>query len=253
MQTVMKAIFQAKKSYARELFFEFLRDGSRSARDRLAFYPCMAHFILAFGDLNKYVMRDDGSVDPYQQIVNAHTREDDHHWPWYLEDLAKLGFDGTQSTGDILRFLFSDETKVNRMLSTRLAHLIYGATPIERLVIIEAIEETGNVLFNLTARLAREIEAESGLTLRYLGDFHLALETGHAMGEGDHAQLLAIELDDAGRQRCLALVDEVFALFREWISELHAFALAALHERRGLPRERVAPRVRHAALRSQLG
>jgi hypothetical protein len=235
MHTVMQAIFRAKKNFGKEPFFAFLQDDSRSVRDRLEFYPCMAHFILAFGDLNKYVLRDNLSLDPHQQMVNAHTYEDDHHWPWYLEDLANLGFDHLQSMGDALRFLFRDDTRVSRMLSARLAHLIYGATPIERLVIIEAIEETGNVMFTHTAALAREIEAASGLTLRYLGDFHLALETGHAMGDADHAALLAIELDAAARARCLALSDEVFALFRALIAELHAFALAALELRRASP------------------
>ncbi len=53
----------------------------------------MAPFILAFSDLNRFVLRDEPSNDPHQRLVNEHTHEDDHHWPWYLEDLTKLGFD----------------------------------------------------------------------------------------------------------------------------------------------------------------
>ena len=44
--------------------------------------------------------------------------EDDHHWPWYLEDLTALGFDRTASTSQVLMFLYSDRTCVNRMLMT---------------------------------------------------------------------------------------------------------------------------------------
>ena len=92
MRTVMRAIFEAKRAYATLPLFEFMRDETLTPRQRLAFFPCMAPFILAFGDLNKYVMRDETSTDPYQPLVNRHTYEDDHHWPWYLEDLTTARF-----------------------------------------------------------------------------------------------------------------------------------------------------------------
>jgi len=228
MRTVMRAIFEAKRVYARRRLFEFMRDETLSPRDRLAFFPCMAPFILAFGDLNKYVMRDEASGNPHQQLVNKHTYEDDHHWPWYLEDLTALGFDSQAATTQVLMFLYSDRTSVNRMLMTKLAHLIYDATPVERLAIIEAIEETGNVLFSLTAALARRIEAEEHITLRYLGDFHFQLETGHAMSGEDHRELAEISLDDAQRARCLTHVARVFEYFNEWTDELLAYANAEL-------------------------
>jgi hypothetical protein len=224
----MRAIMQAKRDYTRLPLFEFMRDETLSPRERLAFFPCMAPFILAFGDLNKYVMRDEDSRDPYQLLVNRHTYEDDHHWPWYLEDLTALGFDRAAAPTQVLMFLFSDRTRVNRMLMTKLAHLLYDATPVQRLAIIEAIEETGNVLFSLTAGLARRIEAQEHITLRYLGDFHFNLETGHAMGGNDHRELAAIPLDDADRAKSLEQVALVFRYFEEWTNELLAYATAEL-------------------------
>jgi hypothetical protein len=228
MRTVLRSIMTAKRAYSAVPFFDFLRDDTLSARERLSFVPCMAPFILDFGDLNKHVMRDESSTDPHQALVNAHTYEDDHHWPWYLEDLAKLGHDDEAPTSDVLRAVYSDRKAVNRLLAGRLAHLFWGATPTERLVIIEAIEETGNVLFSLTAELARVIEREEGIELRYLGDFHLALESGHAMDGDDHRTLASIVLDDAARQRCEDLVARVFELFEEWVAELLAYALDEL-------------------------
>jgi hypothetical protein len=75
MQTVMRAIFEAKRAYATLPLFEFMRDETLTPRERLTFFPCMAPFILAFGDLNKYVMRDDASRDPHQQLsINTPTR-----------------------------------------------------------------------------------------------------------------------------------------------------------------------------------
>lgn len=231
MRTVMKAIFQAKQQYATLPLFELMRDEALSPRERLSFYPCMAPFILAFGDLNKYVMRDESSTEPYQQLVNAHTYEDDHHWPWYLEDLTALGFDTSATMTQVMVFLYSDQTRVNRMLSAKLAHMLYDAPAVERLAIIEAIEETGNVLFALTAALARQIEANEQIVLRYLGDFHFNLETGHAMNGADHREMAAIALDDTQRARCLAHVAQVFRLFEEWTNELLAFASAELERR----------------------
>lgn len=223
----------AKRAYANLPFFDFLRDESIPPRQRLAFVPCMAPFILDFGDLNRFVMRDETSSDPLQQLVNVHTYEDDHHWPWYLEDLERLGYDDPRPTPDVLRDLYSDRTKVNRMLATKLAHLLYPATPAERLVIIEAIEETGHVLFELTAKLARQIEAAEGIELRYFGDFHLALESGHAQTGDDHRTLVAIPVDDDTRDRCNALATRVYDLFEEWVAELHDYAVeeAGLVER----------------------
>jgi hypothetical protein len=227
----MKAILQAKRTYTTLPLFEFMRDETLTPRERLAFYPCMAPFILAFGDLNKYVLRDELSSDPHQKLVNNHTYEDDHHWPWYLEDLATLGFDQSSTASRILTGLYSDRMCVNRMLMTRLSHLIYDAAPVEKLAIIEAIEETGNVLFGLTAALARRIEAEERVTLRYLGDFHFALETGHAVNGAEHQALAAIPLTREQRERCLNFVARVFEYFEEWTDELLKYAEMELEMR----------------------
>jgi hypothetical protein len=215
----------SKRAYSTLPFFRFLEDESVPARRRLGFMPCMAPFIMDFGDLNKYVLRDESSDDPHQHLVNLHTYEDDHHWPWYLEDLDRLGYDTPQPPAELLGSLYSDRHKVNRMLASRLAHLIFGATPVERMVIIEAIEETGNVLFERTAAIARQLERDEGIELRYLGDFHLALESGHARDGDDHRTLAAIELSDDERLRCDWLNASVFALFTDWVAELHDYAL----------------------------
>jgi hypothetical protein len=224
MRTVLRHLMAAKRAYSTLPFFDFLRDETLTPRQRLGFVPCMGPFILDFGDLNAYVLRAESSTDPHQALVNRHTYEDDHHWSWYLDDLAQLGHDHHRSTTDVLRAIYGDRTAVNRMLGARLAHLVYAATPTERLVIIEAIEETGNVLFTLTAALARRVERDEGIELRYLGDFHLDLESGHAMDGDDHRTLSAIVLDGAGRARCLCLVDRDFELFTAWVAELHTYA-----------------------------
>ena len=93
MKPVLHHILQLKRRYATLPFFQHLRDESLTPRERLAFFPCMAPFIMSFGDLNRHVLRQEPSDDPHQRMLNAHSHEDDHHWPWYLEDFHKLGHD----------------------------------------------------------------------------------------------------------------------------------------------------------------
>jgi hypothetical protein len=226
MNAVLQHIFRLKRDYARLPFFDFLRDETRPPRERLAFFPCMASFIMAFGDLNRLVLREEPTDDPYQRMINAHTYEDDHHWPWYLEDFSKLGHDRVPvAPGATIRLLYSDATIQNRLLSLRLASLIWNAEPVVRLAIIEAIEEAGNVLFALTSSIATRFRNETGVELRYCGEFHFQRESGHAMNN-DHAELAGLELTEAQRRDALERVDKVFAWFCAWTQELLAYACA---------------------------
>jgi hypothetical protein len=224
MKHVLQHILRRKRAYAELPFFDHLRDDTLPARARLAFFPCMAPFIMSFGDLNRHMLRVEPTDDPYLAMINAHTYEDDHHWPWYLEDFVKLGHDRSLLTPTgTLRFMYSDETVQNRLLSHRLAHLIWNAEPVVRLAVVEAIEETGNVLFALTTKLAIQVQRETGTELRYCGEFHFNLESGHAMNN-EHAELARITLDQARRTDALARADQVFAWFEDWTHELLAFA-----------------------------
>jgi hypothetical protein len=225
MRDVMKHIFEKKREYARLPLFQWMRDEQLEPHERLAFYPCMAPFILSFGDLNKFVLREERAGDVYQEMVNEHTLEDDHHWPWYLEDFTKLGFDVAKSGTEWMSFLWGEETKENRVLMARLTGLIEGTTSLERLVIIEAIEETGNVLFGTMLPLAEAVEREIGMQLRYCGPFHFERESGHTFG-ADHKELAQVQLNASERARYKEMVDDVFEYFEAWTHELLRYALA---------------------------
>jgi hypothetical protein len=155
MREVLAAITERKRAFARLPFFAFLQDESLEPEQRLAFYPCMAHWIMSFADLNKYFLRAEPTTDEYQQRVNAFSHEDDDHWRLYLEDFQKLGFDKLYTGTDWLNFLWGEETRANRMLSYRIASLILQAGSVERLAIIEAMEEAANVFLPHRYRNAR--------------------------------------------------------------------------------------------------
>lgn len=234
MKHVLISILKKKKKYADLPFFYFLSNEDFSPRQRIAFYPGMAYFILAFGDLNKYVMRKtpepgETIVDVYQEMVNAHTLEDDHHWPWYLEDYTKLGFDKLMPMTELLAQLFSDEAQANRRLMYKLTQMIGTSDNLQRLAIIEAIEETGTVLFSLLNKIAKPLEQEIGEQLRYCGDHHFHLETGHAMN-GEHAILAGIEMTPAQIDTAEENVAAVFSAFSDWTDELLKYALANMRD-----------------------
>lgn len=234
MREVLAAITERKEAFARLPFFAFLADESLEPEQRLVFYPCMAHWIMSFADLNKYFLRVEPTTDEYQQRVNAFSHEDDDHWHLYLEDFQKLGFDKLYSGTDWLNFLWGEGTRANRMLSYRIANLILNAGSVQRLAIIEAMEEAANVFFPLTVQLAEQIQERTGTELRYLGHFHSALEAGHT-GAGDHESLAQIELDELTRRRTLEMVHEVFDLFADWAEEVLRFAIAQLSDKLPLP------------------
>jgi hypothetical protein len=231
MQAILAAIAERKQKFTELPFFAFLRDERLDPEQRLAFYPCMAHFVMSFADLNKYFLRAETAGDAHQERVNLYSHEDDDHWQLYLEDFQKLGFHQTFDGTDWLRFLWSDETRANRMLSYRLAHLIMSATSVQRLAIVEAMEEAADTFFPLTLRLAEQVQERTGVELRYLGHFHSNLEANHT-GAGDHESLASIELDDATRHRTLEMVGEVFDLFEDWSGEVLRFAESRLNRRR---------------------
>jgi hypothetical protein len=223
MKAVTRELAQAKRHYSTLPLFDFLRDESLAPRDRLAFYPCMAPFILAYSDLNRFVFRDEASSDPHQRMINERTIEDGNHWPWYLEDLTRLGFDRTVGMTQAFRATMKDEAIHTRMLAPRLAQLARPATPLEKLVILDSVDETGNVLFGLTATLAARIEADGGPALRY--------ETVRAMRGRHRRGHEAVTLTDVERSRCLDCAFRVFDMFADWSNELHAFARRALANR----------------------
>lgn len=233
MEMVLATIKERKEAFARLPFFSFLKDENLEPEQRLAFYPCMAHWIMSFADLNKYFLRSEPTQDEYQKKVNLFSHEDDFHWRLYIEDFQKLGFDHLASGADWLNFLWGDETRANRMLSYRIAHLIMGASSVQRLAIIEAMEEAANVFFPLTLQLAEQLQEQTGIELRYLGHFHANLEAEHT-GAGDHELLLQVELDDETRRRTVEMVEEIFALFEDWADEVLRYAYAQLSNRKTL-------------------
>lgn len=52
-QDILNVIEIKKAEFAQAPLFQFMQDSSISALQRLGFAPCIAHFIMSFGDLSK--------------------------------------------------------------------------------------------------------------------------------------------------------------------------------------------------------
>ncbi|MGD2180049.1 hypothetical protein [Lusitaniella coriacea] len=225
MKEVLALIEEKKHEFAQLQLFKFMQDKSIDPKQRLAFAPCVAPFAMGFADLNKYALRKEPATNKIEEIINLHTYEDDNHWEWFLEDLKTLGIDREMPFSDALRFMWSDETSKTRQVCTRLAALCIAHTdPVLKLVVIEAIEATGNVALFWTSEVAQELGKTSKQRYRYFGRSHYVVETGHATGTEDiEAFIKSIELTQEEREKAFELVEQVFEVFTDAVREMMVY------------------------------
>jgi hypothetical protein len=235
MKSVMRELAQAKRHYSTLPLFDYLRNDAIAPSDRLAFVPYLAPYLLARADLVQTMVREQPAGDPCQELVNQRARDEEHRLPWYLEDLRKLGFDNVTSLTQSLRVWMRNDTRCIRTLGLRLAQVVHAATPLEKLVLLQAIDATDEALFELTARAGAGIFSAGGPELRFFGRARVA------------APLFvpeAIALAPLERMRCLDLAFRVFDMFTDASAELLALASQALAQR-------TMPRLILTARRSQ--
>ena len=205
MKRILTYIDEKNAAFGRHAMFGFLTDQTVTAEQRLVFAPYMAHFVFSFMDINRFVLRDLSSNDKYQHLVNIHTEEDSHHWPWYLNDLKKLQMDKSGKFSDWLYFIWSNHGIKSRMLTYDMVGLAKQASPIGKVILVEVIEKTGNVFLGHTADVSCQLNDHDSDYL-YYGKHHLDCESGHHMGTPDIEKvLLSIELSEEDLERLRAL------------------------------------------------
>ena len=226
MKDILALITEKQQTYSQLPFFQFLQDDSIHPIKRLAFTPCAAPFIMSFADLCKYVLRQEPTNDDkIQAILNQHTYEDDSHWEWFLEDIEKLGFNCSLQFNDSLRFLWSEETKTSRLLTYQLYNYITRSELIEKLVILEAIEATSDVLVSATKQVTDRLQLVTNQEYKYFGDCHCEAENNHHAYSDDVNKFIeTLFISEKNRQRSFELVDSIFELFTEWTYDLLTYA-----------------------------
>jgi len=225
MKNILALINEKQQAYSQLPFFQFLSNKEIDPSQRLAFAPCATPFIMGFSDLCKYSLRQEPSNDQVQIILNQHTYEDDFHWQWFISDLEKLGFNSLLSLNSAIGFLWSEQTKVSRMITRQLHSLTTDATAIERLIIMEAMESTADILLSNTKLVSEELKLTTHLEYDYFGTSHCDAEHEHNTNSQAARKFIRdIQISASEMEKCSYLVTQVFQLFTQWTYELLSFA-----------------------------
>ncbi|MFF9483131.1 hypothetical protein [Streptomyces sp. NPDC014733] len=225
MQEVIRYIEEQRKRYEdHDFFVRLLADKTLSGDKRLAWAPSVVPFIMGYSDLNKYVFRKDheaGALDPLQELLNAHTYEEDFHWQWMLTDLAKLGADGRMSLSDASRVLWGADFQHSRRLCLGLAEMAADAPTYAVFAMVESIEAVSVTIFEH----CQGITLRSGEECDFFGTPHYLAEASHSIKSPEVENSDLPLLDAAQRERARLIVDRTFSLFDDWSTALLDFAL----------------------------
>ena len=227
MRAILEYVDQRAAEYQKLPLFAFMQDDSIAPRDRLAFVPALAHFVMTFSDLYAHVLREEPALDSYQELVNAHTYEDGGHWKWFLADLVTLDQDPTERVTETLRSLWGPETLKIRMLSYRICRLGLGSGSLQKLVLVHCIEAVGKISLTNAAPISRALAKQLSKPLLYFGQHHLDTEADHTLeDQGVRDSLDSASVAEAEAPSLRGLVDETFAAFSDFSDELLRFAVA---------------------------
>lgn len=223
MEELLALIKEKQKAFAQVPFFEYLRDTKINPNDRMAFAPCFAYFVMSFGELCRNVLRDEPTTDPIQALVNHHTYEDEDHWIWFLEDLKKLGYDESIKFTEAIRFLWSDETRVQREFVRWMFQEASLAKPIHRVILVEVMEITADVFLEVTEAIAAELQILDGRDCRYFGDTHLIVDSSHTMYTDESRNFIHnLQLTPEDREEAIRIINKGFDMFTLLMSDLLA-------------------------------
>lgn len=228
MEEIFGQIEQASRQFARHPFFHYLRSSEVAPLQRFAFARQLTPWVLGFADFCRDIVADEQSEDLLQRQLNVHTREDQDHWRWFLQDVAAL--DAARGAPPMswsasVEFLWGPTTLAARRLTSTCVGLGYGASPLEKLVVLESVEATNKVALEAVQEAARALARETGIELVYLGEVHERAEQGHTREHEEHGEVRALVLEDARRVHMRSLIERVFAAFDALMTELHAGCL----------------------------
>lgn len=221
MRQILEHLNRRASEFGRVPLFAFLRDRSVSPRDRLAFAPYAAHFVMSFADLCALIIRKEPTDDKYQDLINRHTREDDYHWRWFLADLETLDCNPDLAFTSAVTSVWSPSTVRTRMLSYRICSLAADPDPIRRLVLVHCIEAIFKPTIEHIGLVAAEFKAETGRRLNYLGNEHSEAESGHTIeSPAVRNTVEEIVLSPAVASDLSSMVDDLFEHFVAFTNEM---------------------------------
>jgi hypothetical protein len=134
--------------------------------------------------------------------------------------MEKMGMNYSMPFSDVVRFIWSEHTKVSRSMLPLFERYTYQADPIMKLVAIEVSEVTANVFFRATNPVAMQLQAMTGHEFRYFGMCHNHIENTHTLHTPASLQAIRdIEIPEEIRQQAMELIDVAFDYFAELVNE----------------------------------
>ncbi|SFC09863.1 hypothetical protein [Pragia fontium] len=215
MTKLSTLIEQNKQKFARHEFLTFLTDKTIPLSQRLSFLPNIAHFVMSFSDINKFILPFQNPSNDLEHAVNQHAQEDANHWPWFLNDLQSTGLNKQGSLTDNLEFLWSENIKNSRLLTYQLIRLLTDKPAKIRLVVIEIMEATGNVTFDTLSQITKD----SAFPLEFCGNIHFSHETGHSIGSEEEL-IDTIEYSNQEMNDATNAISDGFQAFERFFDEL---------------------------------
>lgn len=207
MEYIKNIIHERNELYKKSPFIRFLENEEIPAEERLSFLPYGVYFFMMFADMNRFMLPVPGSDDPIQQMINTHAEEDSKHWAWFLQDLQIMGANTNTPFVDTIKFIWSKENVNTRLFCHKLTQLCMNADPLDKLVIIECIETTGNVALNAIVNASKSVSY--GEKLVFSGQHHLDHELGHAMGS-EEDEINNIHYPEERRNHARQIIKEVY-------------------------------------------
>src|SRR5262249_21097846 len=218
----MEAVFQLVDEGAAKLaahpLLTCVQDAAVPLDPPLPRLPAWALFAMGSRDICTLVLPSRPPQDPLRCAINEHAAEDATHSRLFLEDWDALGLDERLGwrASDVLWWLFlAPETAAMRHVGMRLLAMpaADGGDPLLRCAWAEVIEAAGAVFFRAIAPHAEQLAGRTGREYRYLGDYHLARESGHIdsveafraqrLGETQRARAMSLALSTLEMFQCL--------------------------------------------------
>lgn len=186
MREILDNINNMKHEAHKHPLFSFIESDRIPENKKLHFIPCMAYFIMSFRDMNKWIFPFAQPKNLFEKIINRAALEDQTHSRLFLEDWRKLRLDDhlAWKASDMIYWLFlSQEMESFRQYEIDFMKLCVddGENVNVRFAHCEVTETYGNVFFSRITPIAEIIAKNNNMSLRYFGEFHLALENGHVV------------------------------------------------------------------------
>lgn len=216
MKNILALAAARKERLAAHPFFAWISDAQVPLEIKLDIAPIMANFVMNFRDMNLWFIRFEGAANPFEQVINGNTDEDETHSRLFIEDWRKLHLDDKLGwrASDTLWWLFlAPETEPFRAYAFDFARMTVAdrGDPLLRFAHSEAGEACGNAFFSAVSPMAVALRRQTDVDYRYFGDYHLQREQGHVIAsEGVFDRQ---ELDPQRRAQGLVLANAMFDIF----------------------------------------